>query len=310
VPQVPQLFALLSSSLVGGHRFPWGTRNLVARADKVLLMRFSQYLMGSLLLSLLCLGTAVAQTATSTVTKTITIKLDKRYGLHLHNSAWTVNLEGAGTGPGSSVGTSNCYRAGFHNSATGRDELYRVGTTPDFLNLFSNARFSGDTLQDSANPYSRAASLAWFSDAAQATAETRILAVSSYPGFEVSGGTLRWAGPIMCVLNTTLEVFSNGQQAVAGNGVKRSSVQASLATTNTRFPKLVLGLSSAVSPGAKATFVTPNSPTPTLLGTLATAQRWTDFPLIQALVFDGTETSTSSGTATLAFTLADFTPVP
>ena len=255
--------------------------------------------MGPLLLSLLCLGTAVAQTATDTVTKTITIKLDKRYGLHLHNSAWTVNLEGAGIGPGSSVGTSNCYRAGFHNFATGRDELYRVGTTPDFLNLFSYARFSGDTLQDSANPYSRAVSLAWFSDTAQASAETRILAVSSYPGFEVSGRALQWAGPIMCVLNTTLEVFSNE--------VKRSSVQASLTTTNTRFPKLVLGLSSAVSPAAKATFMTPNNSTPTLLETLVTAQRWTDFPLIQALVFDGTETSASSGTATLAFTLADFT---
>jgi hypothetical protein len=281
---------------------PSGTRNLLARAV-ILIPLFLSGLLG---------GTARAQTPTNTVTRTITIQLDQRYGLHLHNNSWTVHLGGGlGTGPGSSVSTSNCYRAGAHNLTTGRDELYTTGTAPSFLNLFNFARFSGDTVQDAANPYSQAVNLEWFSDAASTTPETRIVKVSSYPGFEVVGGVLQWKGPIMCILNTTLEVFSNQQTAGAGNGVNRSRVQATLSVPNpTRFPKLVLNVSNTVTPGANAAFVNPNGTTAISLGTRTNPVRWVDFPLIQALVFDGTETAASSGTATLTFTLADFSPIP
>ena len=307
---MPQLFALLSSSPVGGHRSPWGARTWLARAGKVFLMRFSRYTLYSLLLPVLGLGAARA-IPSDTVTQTITIRLDKRYGLHLHNNTWTVNLGGTGTTAGSSVATSNCYRAGEHDKTTGRDVLYTVGVNPSFLNLFNFAQFSGDTLKDSDNPYSQTVNLKWYKNSAQTTPETRIVPVSSYPGFEFNGSAVAWKGPIMCVLNTTLEVFSNGQQAAAGNGISRSRVQASLSTPSANFPKLVLNVSNAITGRADAAFVTPNSlSSPTVLGTRRDAQRWTDFPLIQALVFDGTETSASSGTATLALTLADFTPVP
>lgn len=298
-------FSILMSELPSQR----GTRTLPAPAVKLILMSYSQLMVGSLFLGTLCLGGALAQTPTNTVTKTISIGLAKRYGLHLHNSNWTVNLGAVGTAPGSSVGTSNCYRAGAHNSSTGRDELYTVGTPGSFLNLFNFARFSGDTLRDSANPYSRAVNLEWFSDAAQSTPELRVVKVSSYPGFEVVGGVVQWKGPIMCIFNTTLEVFSNGQNAVSNNGVNRSRVQASL-SAGSSFPKLALNVSNTVTPGANAAFVNPNNATPTVLGTRANAIRWQDFPLIQALIFDGTETAASSGTATLTFTLADFTPLP
>lgn len=305
-----KLFPLYYGSPVGEYPVSRGTKTLLARANKIYLMKNLYWVVSSLFLLSLCLGVARA-VPSDTVTQTITIKLDKRFGLHLHNSTWTVNLgSGTGTAPGSSVATSNCYRAGFHNSATGRDELYTVGTSPNFLNLFNYARFSGDTLQDNSNPYSRpvntpgSGKIDWFSDLNQTVPETRIVPVSSYPGFEVNSGALVWAGPSMCILNTTLEVFSNQQSA--GGVVKRSAVYASLISA-TNFPKLVINVSNAVTPGAKAAFMLPNATPGVRLATRSGPVRWTDFPLIQALVFDGSETSASSGTATLTFTLADVT---
>jgi len=269
-------------------------------------MLFPKFSLGSLFLMCLNLGSALAQTAS--VTKTITIQLDKRYGLHLHNNTWTVNLGSTGTAPGSSVATSNCYRAGEHDKTTGRDVLYGVGVNPSFLNLFNFAQFSGDTLKDSNNPYSQTVNLKWYKNFAQTLEETRIVPVSSYPGFEVVAGALQWKGPIMCVLNTTLEVFSNQQRF--RDGAPASAVYASLSTMTTNFPKMVINVSNAVTPGANAAFMVPNAAPGVRLATRFNPVRWADFSVIQALVFDGSETAASSGTATLAFTLADFTPIP
>jgi len=261
----------------------------------------------SLLFALLvCSSTALAATS---LRQTVSIQLDKRFGLHLHDTTWDLNLN--------SIPPATCYRAGEHKPSTGRDALYTSGGT--FLGLFNATNLTnvrGDSEPDPYNPYSIPATRT-FTDA-------RVQQVSGYPGLQVSGtgkdAVVTWKGPIFCTHQSILEKFSN-----ALNGYKTTVTLGIMSTPGgapfSDMPNLVVlerETGSFLQQDLKnAFFLTPPDPGPktlsddnaALLPLLnpagATTKGWADGNLLTALLFDGRE---RAGTykSTLTFNLADF----
>ena len=148
--------------------------------------------------------------------------------------------------------------------------------------------------------------------------------VSSYPGFEVSGGRLLWKGPIMCVFQTVIQKYANtlGYRLTAElNNISTPLSGAPFPDLVLRERKLVNNVATAPYPQQQesAAFILNSAysgpstlsinQTRTVLGfplAATTTRGWNDGQLLEALVFDGTEMA-GSYSATLVFKLTDVT---
>ena len=293
-------------------------------------MKFLNLWQGAVFASLLALGSAQAQTAgagnynvsgtSASVSQTITVIVPKRFGLHLHNSNWNLDLGNPATV------ASSCYRAGDHSSGlgssfTGRDTIYTntppLGTIPTtstaaqkdaaILSLIRAATYSGDgtfsssAATDPGNPYWTVGQLLWGDGRMNQT-------TGGYPGFYVNptSSKLEWKGPIMCAFRTIVQKFSNN------TGGFRFT--ASLGTTGVNSFPLPLYIADRPTLASNTTGInfTPNgvrlplnaSTATTLASSGRTTGGWLDDNILQVVLLDGTETN-GVYTGTVTYNLTD-----
>ena len=268
----------------------------------------------------------IVGTSPATVTQNITVTVPQRYGLYLHRTTWNLNLGQIG----SEVGGPACYRAGEHDTSTGRDALYDISA------LMGQTKFNGDSgPDDSSNPYDVTATINQrsdiirslvfpaqtnFSGGAQVggsnTADFVSTPVSSYPGLEIGEGGVLWKGPIMCVYQKIVEKFSNSTswaftaQLNAQPGFPTMYVAdhltdvAAVSNSPAITVRPVIDGGLANSNGVRLTG--PNDlglPHTLLFSTTTTTGGWLDDNLLEALVFDGSEVAgTYNGTVTYRLT--------
>ena len=274
------------------------------------------------------------------LSNTINTTLDVRFGLHLHRNTWTLNLSGNLNTGGGATDSPRCYRAGFHNFRTGRDERYvrTVGSTTNFLNIFEQLQFGvlravGDSgPNDPANPYDIVPPrLEWAGglgsgdiNSPQGSIDGQApVRLSSYPGFVVnSPSTLAWKGPMMCAFQTIVQKFSNnaGGYRLTAKLTVLAHNPSSASAAPTSFPDLVLReydptdnanqtessafILNNLSPannGPSTLSFTPNGG----VGFANSTDGWLDGHMLLALVLDGREQA-GTYTATLEYNL--FTP--
>jgi len=267
----------------------------------------------------------IVGTSPATVTQNITVTVPQRYGLYLHRTTWNLNLGQIG----SEVGGPACYRAGEHDTSTGRDALYDVSL------LMGQSTFNGDSgLDDPTNPYDVTDTFNGRSDilrhltfpdsvnfingqtvAGLGSALFVSTPVSSYPGLEIGEGGVLWKGPIMCVYQKIVEKFSNSThwnfsaQLNATSGFPTLYVADHLtdvAAVNNS-PKItvapVIAGGLANSNGVLLSGTALGTPQPLLFSNTTTTGGWLDDNLLEVLVFDGSEVAgTTAGTITYRLT--------
>lgn len=217
-------------------------------------------------------GMATAGTsANATVSECVTISVPGVVALHLHETSWTLNL--ANLGSTETPGQTQCYRAGNHDSATGRDVLY------DISGALEGATWSGDGVADANNPYSFVGTAPTFGG----TDGAKMLPVNSYPGYVADeAGNVLWKGPIVCFNRKIVEKFSN-----SANGW---TFTAGLGNATSGFPDMLIG--DIVAGSTSATFATLKT-SDTSAHTLATGTGstggWLDDYILEGVLFNGSE---------------------
>lgn len=244
----------------------------------------------------------------------ITVSIPARVGMHLHKTAWDVDLADLSTDA-----SCKCYRAGVHafsgsgTNITSGDVLYAPNNGTDgldgFLNLIKGtASWAGDL---------PAGTGAFQQPGAHSFADTRLARVYSYPGIETNGtdpaklnGTkVLWKGPIFCVGQKVVEKFSNyptGWTFTASASMTKQAPTGSNATQAMLTPpNLILLDRKAGSTTSSGGYLVKSGAT-TGSQTLATGtgvtRGWLDDNILEVLLFDGNETA-GTYTNTVTFTL-------
>lgn len=233
----------------------------------------------------------------STLTEAITVSIPAVVAMHLHEKSWTVDLF--------NLTNCDCYRAGEHNKVTGRDDVVDL----EAIMNRSGSYWKGDNLAIAGNPYSFTGTV---NLAGLTGAEAQLKnKVTSYPGivYDNVKGTVDWKGPIVCFNRKIVEKFSNSTNW---------KVNISVSGVTPGFPKLVLGdmlpgtmtketdapngakfVKTLYNNGASASLEFTN----TQAGfDKKTTGGWLDDYILEALVFDGSETA-GNKTAAVNFKL-------
>ncbi|GAA5512785.1 hypothetical protein Dcar01_01509 [Deinococcus carri] len=216
----------------------------------------------------------------SSLTENITVSIPSIVAMHLHEKSWSLNLSDQ------AFVAANCYRAGGHNTDTGRDYTDNIA---DFM-THSGTSWTGDGVKDSKNAYSTVGTFTWAS-----SYNGNMVAAPRYPGIEYTSGTsnqVSWKGPIVCFNRKVVEKFANG-----ANGWE---VNISARNVTAGFPTLVLG-DRVANTGYKKVETLYNASNKTtksltfnntnVTGMGMTTGGWLDDYILEALVFDGNETS-------------------
>lgn len=221
------------------------------------------------------------------LTETITVSIPARVGMHLHKTAWQVDLNDLRTDA-----DCKCYRAGVHNKDNGLDELYGSDLN-GFKALISAAQWKGDSPKGS-GLFQQTASLTGL--------DSRFQQVRRYPGYEMNaqGTQMLWKGPIFCTGQKVVEKFSNYPKGwtftAEATNIQKAFPGATAAQLN--FPSLLLldrhrprGAAADVVSGD---YVIKNSAAQgpkTLASGNTVTGGWLDDHILEVLVFDGTETA-------------------
>lgn len=273
----------------------------------------------------------IVDTSPAMVTQEITVVVPPRYGLYLHRTTWNLDLNAIDPDGVPENGDPTCYRAGEHDTSTGRDALY------DISGMMGAASFNGDSgADDPFNPYDVTDTLNGRSDITRSlvwpatttfvggqtvggsnTAAFDADPVTGYPGLEFGPeGEVIWKGPIMCTFQKIVEKFTNSTswtfsaQLTGQPGFPTMYVADHLTDPNAVnnspainvFPTIAGGLANS-----NGVLLPLNGPVQPLLNGTTTTGGWLDDNLLEVLVFDGSEVAgTTNGTVT--FRLTDTTP--
>ena len=220
----------------------------------------------------------------STLTENITVSIPAVVAMHLHEKSWTVDLF--------NLKNCDCYRAGEHNPTTGRDDVIDIEAIMNRAGTY----WKGDNQAISGNPYSFAGTV---NLAGLTGLETQLKnRGESYPGivYDNAKGSVTWKGPIICFNRKIVEKFTNSTNW---------KVNVSVSGVTAGFPKLVLGdmlpgtMPGGVPNGAKfvkTLYSNGVSGSLDFTNTQAglggkTTGGWLDDYILEALVFDGSETA-------------------
>lgn len=225
-------------------------------------------------------------TLTSSLTEDIKVSIPAVVAMHLHEKSWTVDLF--------NLENCDCWRAGEHNMLTGRDDVIDI----EAIMKRNGVYWKGDNQIIAGNPYSFAGTV----NLGTPVGLEKQLGnrVKSYPGIEYNKdtGAVAWKGPIICFNRKIVEKFTNSTNW---------KVNIAVSSVTPGFPKLVLGdmlpgtMTNGIPNGPK--FVKqlypikdPSSPALEFTNAEAglagkTTGGWLDDYILEALVFDGSETA-------------------
>lgn len=210
---------------------------------------------------------------TSVLTENITVSIPAVVAMHLHETSWTVDLF--------NLANCDCYRAGEHNKDTGMDEVYDI----EAIMLRERSSWKGDNQAIAGNPYSFVGETTLALRDSERQLRTR---VDSYPGIKYNGTKVEWKGPIVCFNRKIVEKFTNSPDW---------KVNISVSGVTAGFPKLVLGdrlpngkkfVKTLHAGGVSSALEFTN--TQAGYGGQST-HGWLDDYILEALVFDGSETA-------------------
>lgn len=206
----------------------------------------------------------------------ITVSVPAVVAMHLHEAYWNVNL--------ANLKDCDCYKAGEHNIRTGIDGVYDIEKV---MNSKASI-WTGDGKGHPGNPYSFVGLFNLDKTNAPKIGDH----VDNYPGIEyVKDGDyvkVLWKGPIVCFNKKIVEKFTNS---------KNWKVNISAANVSDGFPRLIVG--DRLPNGSKFVGTLYNNGTAGNVSFTnaqagyanATTKGWLDDYILEALVFDGSETA-------------------